>query len=823
MLPSTIAVMHSALPPTNARSSRAPLSCLLALGLSLSCSDSDSNPPPAQVDQPILKRVELQLAETRELTPFTLHKHIPPPADWVREEKTGGWEVDIQVKQAGVTKMFEENKESVYALIVSGKTQKTISVHGDFDPRKFNLIMLRLIGGKSQNVQVRCFRGGKPLVSSETFSVPDSIDKKPVGMEFSLPGLQRIEDNFDEIRIRCLSSEGSIALFQVDLAHQAFARYLPLPEDGPALAEIGTGLRELRRGVGLSSEAPLVAEFDVREGSELAFTYGVPESLRTPRAQPKLVLRMTPVPQLAQPIEITREFELESKRASREKARWYNDSIDLAQLAGHRVKLSATLEVDEKFDREALCLLGETRVRVRGRQPQSVLMITSDTHRADHMGMSKPTDADAPRVKTPALDDLGQRGVYFTNCFTATNVTNPSHVALMTAMHVRDTRIVNNHSPLVPQATTVAERFHEAGYRTFAALSANHLVHDESGLGQGFDRMSSPRHADRDAEETIDKLLHWLNDNDGEPVFVWLHLFDAHAPYGPPEGYDRRYYEKDKNPYDKGNSLDIPNVQVPPFLSGVTDSKFPYQQYRAEVDYLDDQLSRVLSMARFQEGIVGFTADHGESFGEHGVWWDHAELYPTTVHVPLIIDWPGAPEGELRIDAPVRQIDLGRTMLNLAGLTDAEFPGRDLRWGIEKPGETEPRYMISAHAFSAAIQAGNWHLILNLRDHGSWAVESKRKAHSVELYNLKDDPECLNNQIDSEMPRAAKMRTQLLEWLSQAKEGGMGSSGGQRSTDAEDALKALGYGGSDESEDVPTSEWYTPDKNNEWVKRFEEY
>ena len=95
---------------------------------------------------------------------------------------------------------------------------------------------------------------------------------------------------------------------------------------------------------------------------------------------------------------------------------------------------------------------------------------------------------------------------------------------------------------------------------------------------------------------------------------------------------------------------------LPFYLRGLTDVEFPHAQYRAEIDYLDTQLAGVFSLPRFRSAVVAFTSDHGESFGQHGVWWDHAELYPDSVHVPLILAWPGAPAGDQRRAAGIRSI-----------------------------------------------------------------------------------------------------------------------------------------------------------------------
>jgi arylsulfatase A-like enzyme len=229
---------------------------------------------------------------------------------------------------------------------------------------------------------------------------------------------------------------------------------------------------------------------------------------------------------------------------------------------------------------------------------------------------------------TPNLDGLAQRGVFFENCFTATNVTNPSHIALMTAVHPRDTAILNNYRPLIEDANTLAEQFREAGYATIAVTSANHLGHEGSGLGQGFDRMYRPGTPQVSAKQALDVLEFYLTDYEDTPVFVWLHLFDAHTPYAPPKPFDKLYYPEGVDPYAVNPSgAEIPEEVNDQFFPGLQDMEFPETQYRGEITYLDDQLRRAFEMPRFRDGIIAFTADHGECIGHHGIFYDHASLY----------------------------------------------------------------------------------------------------------------------------------------------------------------------------------------------------
>ena len=213
--------------------------------------------------------------------------------------------------------------------------------------------------------------------------------------------------------------------------------------------------------------------------------------------------------------------------------------------------------------------------------------------------------------------------------------------------------------------------------------------------------------------------------------------------------------------------------------------------------------------------IVAFTSDHGESLGEHGrVYWDHAELYPASVHVPLILTWPGAPVRSLR--QPVRQIDVGHTLLNLAGIDAAPFGGRDLRWAIDEPAASDARYMLSAHGFSAAISSGRWLLILHLRDHWQLPLATERHAHEVELYDLEDDPDCLENLVDAEFARAKQMRRSLADWLGRARPESMAARRSVASSEIEN-LRQLGYTSDVEA---PAAAWYVPDPDNPWCARF---
>ncbi|MFT5050768.1 MAG: arylsulfatase A-like enzyme [Chlamydiales bacterium] len=794
--------------PADRSRSVSPSLLLLALGLASlwptsSCAPAEQ--PQGVVHMGDALHVPLQL--TRQNTPTdaelrpTIVEHLTPTAE------IEPWQVLCKQTQfhprLPLSRGADAKKEP--GLRLDDQEPKQISIPVSIPATSINEIVVLLRTFNRETVQVFLKREGRPVAVSDAVSVASATR----ALTFSFPKLRQLEGDIDEILIRVDSLTKTMLLFGVIAQHRPISTFLPGPEAD--LVAIRSNLDDARRGVGLTSENPLVGEIDAQPNTELVFSYGTPEDLRLrPGKGPngKRTGRSAVIVELTRDGRLLGTHKYPLERSASKKAEWHDASVDLAQYGRGTLSVNFTLKVDS--DLEGVCLIGEARVRSRGSAAPTVLLITSDTHRADHIGTA------GDLVITPTLDALAARGVVFEDCYSATNVTNPSHVSIMTAVNPRDTRIVNNRSPLVSQAITMAEGFQEGGYRTFAALSAHHLMDDESGLGQGFERMSAPHHADRDSSETLDLLEEWLDMAAGEPIFVWLHVFDAHSPYEPPAPYSGRYYDSGKDPRDPETPLAIDEELIPQFLAGLRDVDFPYTQYRGEVDYLDQQLARILERDRFRNGIVAFTADHGESFGQHGVYWDHAELYPDTVHIPLILSWPGGATGQV-VDAPVSVLDVGRTLLNLAGLEDTELAGRDLRAALEDTFEREPRFLISAHGFSSAINSGGWHLILHLREHHQSAISFPRDLHQVELYDLRVDPGCENDLIDKEFERATRMRARLVRWLSEARELNLRGEGTQ-TREGNAQLAQLGYAN---AEPVEEGAWFDLEHEDcAWCDRF---
>lgn len=633
--------------------------------------------------------------------------------------------------------------------------------------RAFDIVRPRLLIRRADALELELWSGPRMVHLSEVPLAPDTALQT---VEIEMP-LAHDTTRLDALVLR-VRGAGPVAIASVDLLAMPLEERLPTATRGAELIAIGD---DLRRGVGLSSRAPLSFRLERCRGSEIGFSYGMPQLLRRPGEPPVLSVV------LSRPGHPERRHILALEEDD-EPTTWHWVRLPLFEHAGH--ELDVRFELESRSGSPELCAVSEPKVLQPGGVAPTVLLVTSDTHRADRLG------AAGGRTRTPVLDALAAKGVLHERCFSTTNVTLPSHVAILTGRHPRDTGILDNDSRLSDEAGTLAEAFRAAGWHTLAAVSAGHLAHEWSGLGQGFDRMLQTRRPDRRAGETITFLNRSLEELDGRPLFVWLHVFDAHAPYAPPKGHAEHYYEDGP----RAQASLLPAERVPPYMPEAKDVDWVVANYDGEASYLDGELARLLERPRMRTAIVAFTSDHGESFGEHGVWWDHADLYPQTTRVPLILAWPGAPAGT-RLDVAILNHGLGRTLLDLAGLREARFPGRNMLLKHKVP---QPIHLVSSHGKSAALVEWPWQALLSLEDYhpDGQGLSPMKAKHSVELYNLESDPEALDDAAERERARASRMRQSLVDWLRSREPLDWGLRN-TRSSTMKATLLALGYAGTE--------------------------
>src|SRR5438552_3212568 len=262
------------------------------------------------------------------------------------------------------------------------------------------------------------------------------------------------------------------------------------------------------------------------------------------------------------------------------------------------------------------------------RKPEhpNVLLITLDTFRADRIGSA-----------TPNLLRLARNGTWYKQADCVAPLTLPSHATILSGLLPLHHGLRNNGVGKFPERETLATLFSKAGYRTGAFVSS-FVLDRRFGLNRGFETYddeiardpndtAATFEAERRGGETVDRALGWLRRADARPFFAWVHLYDAHAPYAPPQPYP--------------------------------------QTYDGEVEYVDAQVGRLLGAIDQSKTIVVVVGDHGESLGEHDELTHGLLLYESTLHVPLIIT---NNEERTTTNEPVSTVIVAPTIARLAGL-----------------------------------------------------------------------------------------------------------------------------------------------------------
>lgn len=366
----------------------------------------------------------------------------------------------------------------------------------------------------------------------------------------------------------------------------------------------------------------------------------------------------------------------------------------------------------ECTDLEPGAVLHWTSLRLvdASRPPQRVLLALMDTLRADMLGVIDPA---AP--PTPRFDALAAEGVAFLRCFSQSYWTRPSMASIMSGRYVESSGIHRIGQRLPDSYSTLVEAFADAGFYTSAVVS-NDNAGSGAGLGQGWDELREAwALADGDAADYL--RLHvepFLQDLQDEDLFVYVHLMDAHGPYGPIE-CPSDWVVPPGQPVTFDPTLDRPWNPAPTDTSRVA-------LYRSDVERLDAGFGAFLQahLARWETPgtpptIVGVMADHGEYLGEDGLWShiDHP-LLPAVTHVPLILRAPGRLPAGARIGAPVQNLDVAPTLLALCGIDvdpawgwDGQDLGRVARgdagrpWALSATGPGAIR--LSIYSESAAV------------------------------------------------------------------------------------------------------------------------
>lgn len=395
----------------------------------------------------------------------------------------------------------------------------------------------------------------------------------------------------------------------------------------------------------------------------------------------------------------------------------------------------------------------------------NVILITIDTLRADYLGCYGKTG-----IETPTLDALAADGTRFTRAYCQAPMTPPSHASILTGTYPATHGVRDFTSSGLRQGfPTLAGILKRGGYRTAAFISA-YVLDSVWGLGQGFDLYhdrfapkefhgTNPGNVQRKAGETIDRVLEWLGGDQRGPYFLWVHLYDPHHDYNPPEPYRSRY------------ARDL---------------------YAGEVAYTDRELGRLMGALKtrgdYDRSLIVATSDHGEAFGEHGESEHGFFVYETTIRIPLIIKLPRSSAATTRIvESIVETVDIAPTILQAtrtgpatgmqgSGLVSAML-GKPI--GASQAVYAETFYPRNTFGWSdlAAYGEGKYKYI---------------EAPRPELYDLVSDPGERENLYARQQAVAGNLRQKLLQLR------GRQTPSPARPTTGPDpqrieALRALGY------------------------------
>jgi len=389
----------------------------------------------------------------------------------------------------------------------------------------------------------------------------------------------------------------------------------------------------------------------------------------------------------------------------------------------------------------------------------NILLITIDTLRSDRVGVYGYREA-----RTPHLDSLADKGVLFKTVYSPTPLTLPSHISIMTGTSPLYHRVRNNGNYfLAEDVTTLAELLSGRGYSTAAFVSA-FVLDSRYGLNQGFgyygDRIESSEtsawYAERRAEETYLEFNKWFQAHRSDKFFAWIHFWDPHLEYDPPEPYKSQF----EDPYD------------------------------GEVAYVDAQIGSILNLLA-EAGVLNKTflivaSDHGEAFGEHGEIGHSIFCYQENILVPLILFADGALPPGKQILTPVSLIDVMPTVLDSLGMEIPDFvQGKSLLPMIQGRRESDrPFYLESYYPLedlAAAPVVG--------------FIAGQTKFFNLprpELYNLHKDPGEKHN-LAPEKGTELSSRKEALARLIQSLSTGAFKSEKPISAEERERLASLGY------------------------------
>ncbi|HET7747520.1 MAG TPA: sulfatase-like hydrolase/transferase [Vicinamibacteria bacterium] len=518
--------------------------------------------------------------------------------------------------------------------------------------------------------------------------------------------------------------------------------------------------------------------------------------------------------------------------------RWERRTADLSAFAGDTVDLALSTTAARAG---TLGFWGSPTVRQRssrraGGPPQVVILMQGDTLRTDHLDVYGYA-----RETAPTLKRLAGEGVLFRHAITQTSWTKAATPSIMASLFPTSHGVLGITDRLPASATTIAEVYRKAGYAT-VSFSSVPFTGQFTNLHQGFEELhevestagrAGPRGA-KTAREYVDRLTEWLDAHPDRPVFVYLHVFDPHAPYEPNRPFDTLYADPKgreqflgwmeklrktvKDPFMAQRGMATPQDLAEAGIDRDAFIRYCKDWYDGSIRGMDTEIARLVerleTLGLRDRSLLAFYADHGEEFHEHGRMWHGLGVYGEMIRVPLILWGPGHVPRAVEVAEPVQLVDVMPTLLDLSGLkTPPEAQGQSLRplvfgtasspvGGIDKPaprGWNRRPLIAEKHpagtgndfpnaSLSYAIMDGRWKLIHN--------VARPPEVPEYELFDFYADPHDQKNLAAAhadEVQRLARVLGTWRQWAQNARLKPDSDATKGMSAEQLEQLRSLGY------------------------------
>jgi arylsulfatase len=414
--------------------------------------------------------------------------------------------------------------------------------------------------------------------------------------------------------------------------------------------------------------------------------------------------------------------------------------------------------------------------------PPSVLLVSIDTLRRDHVSAYG-----YERGTTPALDELAREGALFENAMSSSNWTLPAHMSMLTGLPPSLHGVEQERDRVDPGVRMLAESFREAGYAT-AGFVSHVLLEKKFGFDRGFDVYEVE--ADQRAERVSQRALDWLEQRGDEPFFLFLHYFDPHWDYDPPDVFWRRFGSP---PRQLGRFAQLfryvrRDEPMPPAVR-----RHALALYDAEIAYTDQEIARVLAWlrrsGRLDRTAVAVISDHGEEFGEHASFGHGTHLHGEVTAVPLLLRFPPRIAPGTRRSDLAGPVDLAATLLRLSGLAPAPqflregvalFPAAGAatsapdRALVAESSRNGPKRFAIRRGDAKLLGAGSYRPVsFRKREGRVEAFELPAVPIEPALYDLRLDPGEARNLVGEPgaQPEAERLRAELLRYVDRSARG----------------------------------------------------